>query len=115
VRQAQSAFLRLQAANDDRDLADIRGTTTPEVYAELAMQMRERGDVPQKTEVVSLDARLLEVVVEDGMMIASLRYSGVMRETVGGPATPFDEVWHLRRPAAAANEPWLIAGIQQMA
>ena len=81
VRQAQSSFLRLQAANDDGDLADLRSTTTPEVYAELAMQIRERGDAPQKTDVVTLDAQLLEVVVEGEQMIASLRYSGTIRET----------------------------------
>ena len=115
VRQAQSSFLRLQAANDDRDLADIRGTTTPEVYAELAMQIRERGDAPQKTDVVTLDAQLLEVVVEGEQMIASLRYSGMVRETVGAAAVPFDEVWHLRRSTTAANDPWVIAGIQQLA
>jgi predicted lipid-binding transport protein (Tim44 family) len=115
VRQAQSSFLRLQAANDDRDLADLRDTTTPEVYAELAMQMRERGDAPQKTDVITLDAQLLEVVVDGEQMVASLRYSGTIRETVGGPVTPFDEVWHLRRSARAANDPWLIAGIQQLA
>lgn len=114
VRQAQSSFLRLQAANDDRDLGDLRETTTPEVYAELAMQMRERGDVPQRTDVVTLDARLLEVVVEGDAMIASLRYSGTIREADGAPATPFDEVWHLRRALQPANGPWLISGIQQM-
>ena len=115
VRQAQSSFLRLQAANDDRDLADLRDTTTAEVYAELAMQIRERGDAPQKTDVVTLDAQLLEVVVEGEQMIASLRYSGTIREAVGAPVVPFDEVWHLRRSATAANDPWLIAGIQQLA
>ncbi len=114
VRQAQSSFLRLQAANDDRDLADLRSTTTPEVYAELAMQIRERGDVPQKTDVVTLDAQLLEVVVEGEQMIASLRYSGTIRETPGAAAVPFDEVWHLRRSTTAANDPWVIAGIQQL-
>ena len=114
VRQAQSSFLRLQAANDDRDLADLRGTTTPEVYAELAMQIRERGDVPQKTDVVTLDAQLLEVVVEGEQMIASLRYSGTIRETAGAAAVPFAEVWHLRRSTLAANDPWVIAGIQQL-
>lgn len=115
VRQAQSSFLRLQAANDDRDLGDLRETTTPEVFAELAMQIRERGDAPQKTEVISLDAKLLEVVVEDDQMVASLRYSGMVRETAGAAPVPFDEVWHLKRSAHAANDPWLIAGIQQLA
>jgi predicted lipid-binding transport protein (Tim44 family) len=113
VRQAQSSFLRLQAANDARDLADIRDTTTPEVYAELAMQMRERGDVAQKTEIVTLDARLLEVVTEGDHTIASLRYSGLVRESADAAALPFNEVWHLRS-TGSTNGPWLIAGIQQL-
>jgi predicted lipid-binding transport protein (Tim44 family) len=115
VRQAKTSFLRLQAANDDRDLADIRDTTTPEMYAELAMQIRERGDAPQKTDVVTLDARLLEVVVDGDQMVASLRYSGTIREDAGAAAMPFDEVWHLRKSARTTGDPWLIAGIQQMA
>ena len=114
VRQAQSSFLRLQAANDDRDLADLRGTTTPEVFAELAMQIRERGDVAQKTEIVTLDAQLLEVVVDGDQLVASLRYSGLVREELNAAAVPFDEVWHLRRSRDAANDPWVIAGIQQL-
>lgn len=115
VRQAQSAFLRLQAANDAGDLADIRETSTPEVYAELAMQMRDRGSAPQKTEIVSLDANLLEVVTEGEYTIASLRYSGLVREVANAEAVPFDEVWHLRSAAGSVKGPWLISGIQQLA
>ena len=85
------------------------------MYAQLAMQIQERGDAPQKTEVVSFDARLIEAVVEGDYEIASVRYSGSIRENAGADAEPFDEVWHVRKKADDPSGPWLIAGIQQLA
>ena len=115
LRQAKIAFIRLQAANDARDLDDIRDYTTPEMYAQIAMQIEERGAAPQKTEVVSCNASLVEVVVEGDYEIASVRYTGSIRESAGALAEPFDEVWHVRKKANNARDPWLIAGIQQLA
>lgn len=113
VRVAKTSFLRLQAANDAKDLDDIRDYTTPEVYAEIAMQIEERGDKAQKTEVVSLDAQLVDVAVEEGFEYASVRFWGLMREDGASNPSSFDEVWHVRRKAGNAKAPWLIAGIQQ--
>jgi predicted lipid-binding transport protein (Tim44 family) len=113
VRQAKSAFIRMQAANDAKDLNDLRDFTTPEVYAELSMQMQERGDVKQKTDVVTLNADLIEVVTEGDVAIASVRYSGLIRET-GEQATPFDEIWHVQKNLKDAKATWLVAGIQQV-
>lgn len=115
VRVAKSVFIRLQAANDAKDLADLRSTTTPEVYAELALQIGERGDAAQQTEVVTIDAGLLETVTEGGEMIASVRFSGLIREAANAPAEPFNEIWHLRKKQGDDESPWLIAGIQQAA
>ena len=115
LRQAKIAFIRLQAANDARDLDDIRDYTTPEMYAQIAMQIEERGNAPQKTEVVSCNASLVEAVVEGDYEIASVRYTGSIRESAGALAEPFDEVWHVRKKANDAKDPWLIAGIQQLA
>ncbi|MBC7945911.1 MAG: Tim44 domain-containing protein, partial [Burkholderiales bacterium] len=114
LRSAKTSFIRLQAANDARDLNDIRDYTTPEMYAELAMEMQERGDVAQKTEVVQLDASMLDVVTEGELAIASVRFSGLIRETESGPAEPFDEVWHVEKSQRDPKSVWLIAGIQQM-
>ena len=36
------AFIRLQAANDAKDLDDIRDYTTPEMYAEISLQSMTR-------------------------------------------------------------------------
>lgn len=113
VRQAKSAFIRMQAANDAKDLNDLREFTTPEIYAELSMQMQERSDVKQKTDVVTLNADLIEVVTEGDVAIASVRYSGLIRET-GDQATPFDEIWHVQKNLKDAKATWLVAGIQQI-
>jgi predicted lipid-binding transport protein (Tim44 family) len=113
LRVAKSSFIRLQAANDAGDLADIRDYTTPEVFAEISLQVQERGGAAQKTEVVSLEAQLLEVVQEDGFDVASVRFYGLIRENAAANPEPFDEVWHVRRKAGDRKDPWLIAGIQQ--
>lgn len=113
LRVAKSSFIRLQAANDAGDLADIRDYTTPEMFAEISLQMQERAGAAQKTEVVSLEAQLLEVVQEGGFDIASVRFYGLIRENAGANPEPFDEIWHVRRKAGDRKDPWLIAGIQQ--
>lgn len=114
LRVAKTSFIRLQAANDARDLDDVRAYTTPEMYAEIAMQVGERGDTPQKTEVVSVDARLLEAVVEDDYAIASVRFTGLMRLNDAANPEPFDEIWHVRKSLRERKGAWVIAGIQQV-
>ncbi len=113
LRVAKTSFIRLQAANDAADLDDIRDYTTPEVYAELAIQIEERQGAAQKTEVVSLEARLVEVAQEDGYEIASVRFYGLVRETPGANPEPFDETWHVRKKMNDRRATWLICGIQQ--
>ena len=112
-RQARFAFIRMQAANDARDVNDIRDFTTPEMYAELSLQIQERGNAPQKTEIVSLTVAVLEVATEGQRAVASVRYTGEIREEVGGPAEPFDEIWHVSKRLDDAKSTWLLAGIQQ--
>ena len=113
VRVAKTSFIRLQAANDAGDLDDIRDYTTPEMFAEISMQVGERNGAPQKTEVVSLDADVVEAVVEDGWEIATVRFWGLIRENDAKNPEPFDEMWNVRRKAGDRKATWLISGIQQ--
>ena len=115
LRVAKTSFLRLQAANDAGDLDDIRDYTTPEMYAEIAMQIRDRGAERQKTEVVSVDASMDDAAIEGDFAYASVRFWGLTREAPGANPEPFDEVWHVRRKAGNPKDPWVIAGIQQTA
>lgn len=112
LRQAKVSFRRLQAANDAGDLKDIRDYTSPELYAEIAMQIQERGNAKQRVEVLNLDAELLEVVSEGEREIASVRFTGLIREDENAGAQPLDEVWHVVKDASDKNGAWLISGIQ---
>ncbi len=113
LRNGKTSFIRLQAANDRKDLDDIREYTTPEMFAEIAMQIQERDNNPQKTDVVSINAELLEVANDGNFVIASVRFSGVLREN-NGVAENFDEIWHVQRDARDAKSVWLLAGVQQL-
>ena len=116
LRQGRIAFTRLQAANDARDLNDIRDFSTPEMYAELAMQIQERGDAPQRTEIITMNANLLEVVTEADRkrMIASVRFTGTFRDGKDAQTESLDEVWHVTKDLGDAKSSWLLAGIQQV-
>jgi predicted lipid-binding transport protein (Tim44 family) len=112
LRQAKVSFQRLQAANDAGDINDIRDYTTPELYAEIAMQIQERGGAKQRVDVLKLDAELLEVVTEGEREIASVHFSGLIREEENAGAEAFDEVWHVIKDAKDPKGAWIIAGIQ---
>ena len=112
-RQAKLNFVRLQTANDAGNMADIKTFVTPEFFAEVEMQYLERGKSTQQTDIVQLDAQLLEVVEEAGQQIASVRFGGLLRESADATPAAFAEVWHLVRPADGRTG-WVVAGIQQL-
>lgn len=111
-RIAKMIFIRMQAANDSADLNDLRAFTTPEVFAELRLDLQERGASAQHTDVEQVDAQVLDFAQEDGRQIVSVRYHGQLRESTGAEALAFDEVWHLVK-ADDSSPAWAIAGIQQ--
>lgn len=113
VRVAKLNFVRMQAANDSGNVDDIREFTSPEVFAEIRLQLDERGSASQQTDVVRLDAELLEVVTEGNQHIASVRFSGLIREEADAQAAPFVEVWNLAKPVSG-DKGWVVAGIQQL-
>lgn len=112
LRSAKTSFIRLQAANDRKDLNDIREYTTPEMFAEISMQMSERDNTPQKTDVIAITGDLLAVANEGDMAIASVRFTGQLSENNGTPEN-IDEVWHVQKNLRDEKSVWLLAGIQQ--
>ncbi len=113
VRNAKVNFIRLQAANDAGNLDDIREFTSPEMFAEIKMGMAERGNAKQETDVVQLNAEVLDVAEETGRYIVSVRFSGLIREEKDAAAAPFDEIWHMTKPTDNSRG-WVLAGIQQI-
>lgn len=113
LRNGKASFIRLQAANDRKDQDDVRQYTTPEMFAEIVMQMQERGDAPQKTDVMSLHADLLDVAMDGDYQIASVRFSAMMSENGGAPES-VNEIWHVQKDMRDDKAMWLLAGIQQV-
>jgi predicted lipid-binding transport protein (Tim44 family) len=114
LRVAKGNFIRLQAAWDKGDVADIREFTTPEVFAELKMQITERGGQADFTDVVSIDAELLGIETSGNEYLASVKFTGTIKPAPDALAEPFNEVWNLSKPVSGATG-WMLAGIQQLA
>ena len=111
-RNAKVNFIRLQAANDAGNLDDIRQFTTPEMFAELKLEMAERGTAAQKNDVVSLNTQVMDVDEDAERYLVSVRFTGTIRDDSGAPDEAFDEIWHLMK-SRQGNSGWVLAGIQQ--
>jgi predicted lipid-binding transport protein (Tim44 family) len=109
LKGAKLNFIRLQAANDSGRIDEVREFTTDELFEQLKQDIRGG----QQTDVVSLQADLLEVATEGEQHWASVRFSGLIRETPASEPAEFAEVWNLVKPASGSSG-WLLAGIQQM-
>jgi len=113
LRHAKASFIRMQAAWDRGDTADLREFTSPEVFAELQLQIQERGGQQDYTEVVSIDAQLLGIETTERDYLASVQFNGMIRNAPGAQAEPYVEVWNLAKPLNG-NGGWVLAGIQQI-
>lgn len=110
LREAKVTFIRLQTAYDQKNRQDLSVFTAPEVFGEIEMQLQERGDEPNKTNVIELNAELLDVSKQADSTIASVRFTGSIQEN-NDPVMPLDEIWHFRQ--FFGNKNWVVGGIQQ--
>jgi predicted lipid-binding transport protein (Tim44 family) len=113
-RAAKLIFIRMQAANDAANLDDLRQFSTPEMFANFRLDLQERQGSAQQTDVVQLNAQVVDLAQENGQQIVSVRFHGLLREDRNAPTEPFDETWHLVKPLDGTRE-WAIAGIAQNA
>lgn len=113
LRGAKLNYMKLQIANDRGNLDELREFTSDELFEELKKDVLSRGNAKQQTDVLALNADLLEVVTEGDRHWASVRFSGTVRESPGDAPTGFEEVWNLAKPVNG-SQGWQLAGIQQM-
>jgi predicted lipid-binding transport protein (Tim44 family) len=113
TRTAKMIFIRLQTANDTADLDDLRRFTTPELFSSIRLDIQERGATTQQTDVVKVEAEVLDVANEADRQVVSVRFHGQVAEEKGAAATDFNEVWHLVKPHDDSRS-WAIAGIEQL-
>jgi predicted lipid-binding transport protein (Tim44 family) len=113
LHNAKVYFVRLQAAFDAGNTQDLREFTSPEMFAELKLQIDARKGELTHTDVVTLDAVLAGFNQDDHDYLVSVQFSGLIRETADPQAKQFDEVWNFAKPVAG-NAGWVLAGIQQL-
>jgi predicted lipid-binding transport protein (Tim44 family) len=112
LRHARLNFVKLQESHDRKDLSAMRDFLAPDVYRDIEADIRAMGDTPQHTEVLTLEAEIVEVAEEAGSYVVSVRFSGTIREAADQESAPFREIWHLQKPVNGGGG-WMVAGIQQ--
>lgn len=107
------SFVQLQAAWDRADLGALGGLATEPLFAELRDQLAQRGPGPNLTEVLKVDARLLALEELHEAFVASVEFSGLIREREDTAITPFRELWLLAK-LKSAGQGWQLARVQSL-
>lgn len=114
---AKRNFVTLQDAWDKSDISTLRSMMTDSMVGEIRAQLSERethtGGQPNKTEVVMLDAKLLGIEELPDVYMASVEFSGMIREDMSAGPSPFREVWNMTKPVNGTSG-WLVAGVQAL-
>lgn len=117
LKACKANFLTLQDAWDKSDINNLRAMMTDEMLSEIKTQLAEReshtGAGVNKTDVQMLDAKLLGIEELADMYMASVEFSGMIREDASAGASPFREVWNMTKPRSGAGG-WLVAGVQAL-
>jgi len=117
LRSAKTNFVTLQAAWDKSDIRTLRAMMTDEMLAEIKTQLAEReahtGGPANHTDVVMIDAQLLGIEDVGDDYLASVEFSGMIREEPSAGPSPFREVWNMTKPKSGSTG-WLVAGVQAL-
>ncbi|MET0540252.1 MAG: Tim44-like domain-containing protein [Variovorax sp.] len=114
---AKRNFVTLQDAWDRNDIQTLRSMMTDSMVGEIRAQLAERethtGNQPNKTDVVMLDAKLLGIEETPDVYLASVEFSGMIREDASAGPSPFREVWNMTKSTDGRGG-WLVAGVQAL-
>ncbi len=117
LRAAKANFVTLQAAWDRSDIPSLRAMMTDTMLGEIRTQLAEReahtGTAPNSTEVVMIEAHLLGIEELADEYMASVEFSGMIREEPSAGPSPFREVWNMTKPKSGSSG-WLVAGVQAL-
>jgi predicted lipid-binding transport protein (Tim44 family) len=117
INAAKQNFMTLQNAWDRSDVSTLRSMMTDTMLTEIKTQLAEReanaSGQPNQTDVVMLDAQLLGIEEVGEFYMASVEFSGLIREEPSAGPTPFREVWNMTKPKNGSSG-WLVAGVQAL-
>lgn len=114
---AKGNFVSLQAAWDKSDIPALRVMMTDTMLKEIQAQLAERenhtGGPVNQTEVVMIEAHLLGIEDLGDEYMASVEFTGMIREEPSAGPSPFREVWNMIKPKNGRSG-WLVAGVQAL-
>jgi predicted lipid-binding transport protein (Tim44 family) len=113
AREAKRQYIQIQRSYDAGDRAALSGVMTGEMATEIGRELDQRG-LHHPTEIVTLDADVLDVSTEDDKYWVSVRFTGLVKEDGEPVPHSIDEVWNLTKPVKGGSG-WLLAGISQLA
>ena len=113
LEAARSRFLRLQAAWDAGDVQALGHLTTPDMLQELLPVLGSRVGGASRTDVITLHATLIDVEELGAAWLASVEFSGLIRESAEQGAVPFRELWMLAAAKDGAPS-WRLARQQAL-
>ncbi len=117
LKAAKANFITLQAAWDKSDITSLRAMMTDEMLGEIRTQLAEReahtGGPANHTDVVMIEAKLLGIEDIGSDYMASVEFSGMIREEPSAGPSPFREVWNMTKPKSGSSG-WLVAGVQAL-
>lgn len=117
LKASKANFVTLQDAWDRSDIQSLRAMMTDDMLEQIKTQLADReshtGGQVNKTEVVMLDAQLLGIEELSDVYMASVEFSGMIREDASAGASPFREVWNMTKPRSGGSG-WLVAGVQAL-
>ncbi|MBI2772083.1 MAG: Tim44 domain-containing protein [Burkholderiales bacterium] len=117
IAAAKRNFVTLQDAWDRSDISSLRAMMTDAMLKEIQSQLSEReshiGAQVNKTDVVMLEAQLLGIEDMGDDYMASVEFSGMIREEPSAGPSPFREVWNMTKPKSGSSG-WLVAGVQAL-
>ena len=111
---ARGRFMRLQAAWDAADVSALRSLTTPEMLEELLHVLTARESRTSRTDVISLHAELLGLEELGAAYLASIEFSGLIRESAEQGEVPFRELWMLAGSKDDGAPSWRLARQQAL-
>ncbi|MCY7371753.1 MAG: 39S ribosomal protein L45 [Polaromonas sp.] len=116
LKACKGNFITLQDAWDRSDIQSLRAMMTDEMLDQIKAQLADReshtGGVANKTEVVMIEAQLLGIEELQDSYLASVEFSGMIKEDASAGASPFREVWNMTKPRSGGG--WLVAGVQAL-
>jgi predicted lipid-binding transport protein (Tim44 family) len=117
LKTSKANFVSLQAAWDRADVPALRAMMTDGMIEQIKVQLAEReqiqGEAVNQTDVVMLEARLLGIEELGDAHLASVEFSGLIREDASAGPNPFREVWSITRTKSGPGG-WLVAGVQAL-